>query len=459
MTDPYRYFSFQDNEIMKFSTLFNRRIDSLQKIKEEQDPVFYADFLTKIYDNLLKCKIGVPLRDLFFLGSTDFMTNNQEGELYYTILETNGSSQRGMSAVLDNQRKIWLKGCFSAMDMVENLEDGLILIGHLDNDGLMHEKIQLALAIESYLVEKKIPFKFTNTADFSHEPGKATVVVGPYTQMLRKLELEQNQVRLEGEKVNLIIGDGLARRFPKLNKLVRDQPGAVETFIVNKIFPVTDDKHVTYEAVKQINSRTEHFRNLKIYAIDSKRADNKSQLIMTIEFMLEHYDDVVIKPFEGSGGTGIQILSKKHSRRDIERIVERSLWEYSNRHGNRSPFPYTVCELVNFTTADWKGTERVWDLRIYVAVVEGKVYPVSGLVRIARSPYMGQLQKDNFVVNLSGYHGLEVERGLGLSEKTLKILKIRQEDLENMFTAAGWLFKGIVENFNDLRPIFQQKQQ
>ncbi|MHA2294378.1 MAG: hypothetical protein ACXAEU_08195 [Candidatus Hodarchaeales archaeon] len=452
MTDPYKYFSYQDKEIMKFSMLFNKKISSLQKVKEGQDPAFYADFLTRIYENLIDCKIRAT--DRFYLGSCDFMTNNQDGgEMFYTILETNGASQRGMSAALDNQRKIWLKSYFSALDTIENLEDGLILIGHLDNDTLLHEKIQLALAIENYLLEKNIAFKFANPSKFSPKKGKTTVMIGPYTQLLRKLELKGQKVKFEGENVNVIVGDGLARRFPRLNELARKKPEKVKTLIINKIYPVSDDKHVTYEAVKIIESQENHFNDLKIYAIDSKRAKNKSQLILTIEFMLENYEDVVIKPFEGSGGIGIQYLSKKHNRRDIERIVERSLWEYSNKHGKRSPFPYTVCELVNFTTADWRGTDRVWDLRVYVAVVGGRMFPVSGLVRVARNPYKGQLRKDDFVVNLSGYYGLEVERGLGISEKTLKILKITEEDLENMFTAAGWLFKGIVDNFNEIRKL------
>ena len=80
--------------------------------------------------------------------------------------------------------------------------------------------------------------------------------------------------------------------------------------------------------------------------------------------------------------------------------------------------------------------------------------PISGMVRIARHDYRGKLQKQDFVVNLSGYHGIDVERGLGLSHKTLAMLNITEEDMEKMFTASGWIFKGIVDNFNNLKQLF-----
>ncbi|MHA1449957.1 MAG: hypothetical protein ACTSP4_11105 [Candidatus Hodarchaeales archaeon] len=455
MPDPYGYYRYQDREIIKFTTLFNKKIDSLEDIKSGQDPAFYADFLTKIYENLIDCRIAKSLGSLFFVGSCDFMTNNQEGDMYYTVLETNGSSQRGMSAILDNQRKIWLNGYNNALDMVD-LDNGIIMIGHPDNDTLVHEKIMVSLAVGNYLMERKIPFSYTNPANYKRDKGKTMVVVGPYTQLLRKMEMKGNYAVFNNEKISVILGDGLARRQPGLNKLARKNPDKVETQIVNKIFPVTDDKHLTYEAINMILSGADGHRlkNLGIHPIDSKRADNKSQLILTVEFMLEYYDNVIIKPFEGSGGVGIQVIDKSHCKRDIERIVERSLWEYSNKYGNRSPFPYTVCEVVNFTTASWHGKKRVWDLRVYVAVIDGKILPISGLVRIARHDYRGKLQKQDFVVNLSGYHGIDVDRGLGLSHKTLKTLNIKEDDMEKMFTASGWIFKGIVENFNNLKKLF-----
>ena len=236
MSDPYGYYRYQDREIIKFTTLFNKKIDSLQNVKNGQDPAFYADFLTKIYENLIDCRIDKSRRNLFSVGSCDFMTDNQEGEMFYTVLETNGSSQRGMSAILDNQRKIWLNGYNNALDMVD-LDNGIIMIGHPDNDTLVHEKIIISLAVGNYLKEKNIPYEYSNPANYKRYKDKTMIVVGPYTQLLRKMDMKGNHAVFNNEKISVILGDGLARRLPKLNKLARKDPDKVETQIVNKIFP------------------------------------------------------------------------------------------------------------------------------------------------------------------------------------------------------------------------------
>ena len=82
---------------------------------------------------------------------------------------------------------------------------------------------------------------------------------------------------------------------------------------------------------------------------------------------------------------------------------------------------------------DWKEGKHTFDLRIYLAQHKGLVIPIGGLGRIARGNYIKGLDKQEFVVNLSGYDGqVEVERGIGFSKETCKLLNLEEEDFINI---------------------------
>lgn len=118
---------------------------------------------------------------------------------------------------------------------------------------------------------------------------------------------------------------------------------------------------------------------------------------------------------------------------------------------NRNPYPYTIQEMASFSIINWQGEKHTFDLRIYMAQKEGKIIPIGGLARIARGEYHGTLDKQEFVVNLSGFEGqIEVFRGRGLSEKDAKLLNLTLEDFVNIFCVGCVLFVSITKNYQKI---------
>ncbi|MFX1488411.1 MAG: hypothetical protein ACFFBI_04645, partial [Promethearchaeota archaeon] len=89
--------------------------------------------------------------------------------------------------------------------------------------------------------------------------------------------------------------------------------------------------------------------------------------------------------------------------------------------------------------------------RIYLAQYKNKIIPVGGLARIARGTFIKGVEKQEFVVNLSGYDGqIEVERGIGFSKKNCLLLNLEEDDFINMFSIGCVLFAEIVNNYQKI---------
>jgi len=118
---------------------------------------------------------------------------------------------------------------------------------------------------------------------------------------------------------------------------------------------------------------------------------------------------------------------------------------------NRNPYPYTIQEKANFSLIDWSGGKHTFDLRFYLAQSKGMVIPIGGLGRIARGEFTVGSNKEEFVVNLSGYDGqIEVERGIGFSKKASKLLNLTEEDFVNMFCIGCVIFANIVKYYKKI---------
>ena len=118
---------------------------------------------------------------------------------------------------------------------------------------------------------------------------------------------------------------------------------------------------------------------------------------------------------------------------------------------NRNPFPYTIQEKANFGLIEWRGENHTYDLRIYLTQSSGRIIPVGGLARIARQKYTDGSDKNEFVVNLTGFEGqIEVDRGIGFSSKNSKLLKLNIDDFVNLFSISCIIFAKIANNYKQI---------
>jgi hypothetical protein len=386
-------------------------------------------------------RIGDPKRievtnDNYFVGSVDYMVRQtKDGQLGYTILETNGGSSRGLTLLAPGDVERLMSAFAEMLRFVED-ESPLVVIGHPDGDVLLTEKFLIAYRLKEAL-EARQPYQKVRILPIQHfgkqrRTDKAMIVIAPHSQSALALHARDDEVYLLDRRVQMIIGDGVVARHHQLGRRRTD------VVLANWIFPVTSDKYNTYEAVEKARDMLVPHG---VYPLPFWRAWNRQELEQTCEEKRSEVDGLIIKPFSGSGGTGVLPLLEDAS---VDEVVEESLNEFHAKYGRRiSPFPYTVCEKIKPWKATWRGQPHNFDIRIYVARQKDSLTPVGCLFRIAPKPDTGTYSKDSLIVNLSGYGGLAVERGLGLTRESLETVHLQEEDTVKIFAASTLLMAAI----------------
>jgi hypothetical protein len=375
--------------------------------------------------------------DSFFLGSVDYMVREiPDGQLGYTVLETNGGSSRGLTLLAPPDVERLMGGFVEMLRFLDDDEPPFIIVGHIDNDALITEKFLTAYRLKEAL-EKERPglrVRILSIDSFGKQrrSDEAVIVLSPHSQSARGLHLRDGKVYLLGRRVHLIIGDGVVARHHELGHQRAD------VVLANWIFPYTGDKFSTYEAIERVRDiLVPH----GVYPLRFWRAWDRDELVEKCETGLSEVDGLVIKPFQGSGGAGVLPLLEDSS---VPEVVENSLGEFHAKYGHRNtPFPYTVCEKINPRKAIWRGNRHNYDIRIYVARQGDMLIPVGCLFRLAPQPDKGTYSKGSLIVNLSAYGGIAVERGLGLIQESLDIVRLEEEDIVKIFAASSLLMAAI----------------
>ena len=398
--------------------------------------------------------------DLFYAGSIDFMVSDEpEGKKFF-LLETNGGSNRGLSILTLKQQAIMYDGYFRAIEQAIRLDKRgdkkvLVLIGVPIEDGLIHEKVIMLEYLRNRIKQKELSVKIFNMENFSTEfDVNIAFLIADYKQLSSSLSFSDNWVKIKEEaRVSVLIGDGIARRLhdEEFAKFVKENFRKINTIIVNPIFRITDDKSLTYLASYYAKDVLEKY-NLK-YLLFTK-AYNEKDLIEKIKYVLKtHKRPFIIKPNGGSGGAGVIPIGPDEDPDNIKNLIEQSKEEFFAKFmKNRDPYPYTIQEMAKFSLIDWRGGKHTFDVRIYLSQQEeGIITPIGGLARIARNNYHGTLDKQEFVVNLSGFDGqIEVFRGRGLSTQNARLLNLTLDDFVNIFSIGCVLFASISKNYQKI---------
>ena len=398
--------------------------------------------------------------DTFYAGSIDFMVCDEPNGKKFFLLETNGGSNRGLSILTEKQQAIMYDGYFEALSQAINKNergDGkiLVLVGVPIEDGLIHEKVIMIEYLRKKIKERKNSVEIYNVHNFIDDfEVDVAFLIADYKQLSKALSFVDNWIKFNGTAdISVLIGDGIARRFQndEFGRLIKKNYRFIKTIIVNPIYRVTDDKSLTYLASFFAREKLEKYY-LK-YLLFTKAYD-ENELIEKIKDVIAKYKKpFIIKPDGGSGGAGVIPIGLDEDPANIKNLIEESKKEFFTKFmKNRNPFPYTIQEMASFKTIKWKNNgQHTYDIRLYLAQKEGKIIPIGGLARVARGSYRGTLDKQEFVVNLSGYDGqIEVERGCGISEKNAKLLDLKIDDFVNMFCIGCTLFANMSKNYQNI---------
>ncbi len=451
--------SDSDLELINLGKSLGLDLVSFADLRASQEDVFVDEVRDKALEKMEKEKENV-LKDVdsFYTGSIDFMVSDEpEGKKFF-LLETNGGSHRGLSILTLKQQSLLYNGYFEAITQalrrnIKKNKKVFVLIGVPINDGLIHEKVIMIEYLRKKFKTSGYTVKIFNSDNYD-KLFKAEIVflIADYKHLSTSLSFSNNWIRYKEEKINVLIGDGITRRLKdqKFLKIIKEDFHKIKSIIVNSIFKVTDDKSLTYLASFFSKNLLMKY-NLR-YLLFTK-AFSEKELIEKLEYLIKSYRrSFIIKPSGGSGGAGVMPVSKEEDSISIKKIVNESKKEFFAKFmKDRDPYPYTIQEMADFSLINWREGKHTFDLRIYLTQRDGIIVPVGGLARIARGEYSGGLNKQEFVVNLSGYNGqVEVDRGIGFSKDKSKLLNLTTEDFVNMFCIGCVLFTSIVKNYSKI---------
>ena len=444
-----------DLELIKLGNSLGLDLVSFDKLRASQQDYFVDNIRKKALEKMENNRDNFLSRNnSFYSGRIDFMVSDEPGGKKFFLLETNGGSHRGLSIITKKQQSMlyngYLEAIYQAISRNERRDNKvLILIGVPVYDALIHEKVIMIEYFRKTLKSKGYKVKIFNKDNFDiNFRAEILFLIADYKQLSTSLSYSVNWVKYKGENVNLLIGDGIARRINNeaFTIQLKEDILKIKTMIVNPIFRVTDDKSLTYLASFFCKDILEKY-NLR-YLLFTKAFDEKD-LINKLKYLIKRYKkSFIIKPSGGSGGAGVFPVSVDEKPANIEKIIRESKKEFFAKFmKDRNPYPYTIQEKANFSLINWRGGTHTFDLRIYLAQNKERVIPIGGLARISRGNYTVGLDKQEFVVNLSGYDGqIEVERGIGFSESNCKLLNLSEEDFVNMFSIGCVIFSNIVRN-------------
>ncbi len=442
-------FKYNEATIVDLARYFNQELTALAPIRLKQD----NKLVDSVRERAIEKMNGAPtLKDskLFYVGSVDFMVITKEGQNKFAILESNGGSSRGLLSLSLEQVELIFRAYKQAIDECSTSSRRFILIGRMPIDNLYQEKIMLMEFLkqeyhsEGLKVGIYTPLTYNSVQAQLHD---IVLLVADYGTLLKELSYREKQVFYKDEPVDLLIGDGIARRFPILGSAVKKNWRVLKTGIVNPIYHITDDKFNTYLA--------EYFgRNIldeyNVHHLKFGKVSTREQLKGILDKKSSD-GNLIIKPFGGSGGAGILPILKNITKNEISKMVDQSIAEFHQKFmDHRDPFPYTIQEMAKFNLISWHGSKRTFDLRIYVAQLKGELIPIGGEARIARAPFTGALEKNEFVVNICGEWGVEFERAYALSRNALQTLKMSEDDLIDIFCASSQLFRIICEKYHQI---------
>ncbi|MBY9005465.1 MAG: hypothetical protein KGD63_01775 [Candidatus Lokiarchaeota archaeon] len=455
--------SDSDLDLINLGNSLGLDLVSFAKLRESQEDEFTDIIREKAITKLERNNDNIlENSNLFYAGSIDFMVCKDQGSGKKNfLLETNGASNRGLSILSKKQQKIMYRGYFEAIEKCINNTNQkdkkiIIVVGVPIDDGLIHEKVIMIEYFRNKIVNKGLTVGIFNLTNFDKDfKYNIAFLIADYKQLIPNLKFRDNWVQLNDIKIHILIGDGIARRIhdPIFENLIKNNLYSIKTIIINPIYIVTDDKSLTYLAHYYKRKKLEQYNTTNFLF---SKAYDEDELVEKIKRAVNGYKiPFIIKPYGGSGGAGVMSIfpdeiMKNPSR--IKEIINSSKEEFFKKFmNNRNPFPYTIQEMANFSLIDWRKAKHTFDIRIYLSQIRGKIVPIGGLIRIARDHYINGLKKEEFVVNLSGFDGrIEVDRGIGLSKKILKLLGLEIDHFIDIFCSSCIIFKGIVDNYKKL---------
>ena len=212
--------SDSDLELINLGKSLGLDLVSFADLRASQEDSFIDD----VRDKALKMmEIGndniLIDADSFYAGSIDFMVSDDSNGKKFCLLETNGGSHRGLSIITKKQQSLLYNGYIEAINraIIRNkytVNKIFVIIGVPVNDGLIHEKIIMLEYFRNYFKANGHSVKIFNIDNYDKDfSAEIVFLIADYKQLSKSLSFSNNWIKYKGEKVSVLIGDGITRRF------------------------------------------------------------------------------------------------------------------------------------------------------------------------------------------------------------------------------------------------------
>ncbi|MFW9948832.1 MAG: hypothetical protein ACFFKA_01745, partial [Candidatus Thorarchaeota archaeon] len=223
--------SDDDLELIRLGDSLGLDLISFSELRASQEDNFIDRVRKEALKRLGKRNENVVTNNYsFYAGSIDFMVSNDPEKKKFYLLETNGGSNRGLSILTKKQQALLYNGYYESIAQAiekEYRKNGkiLVIVGVPINDGLIHEKVIMVEYLRKKIKSKGYSLKIFNFDNYNKDhKARVVFIISDYKQLSQTLSFSNGWVLFLGERVNVLIGDGIARRLhdKKFDELVRE---------------------------------------------------------------------------------------------------------------------------------------------------------------------------------------------------------------------------------------------
>lgn len=384
----------------------------------------------------------------FFFGTLDFLPYDDNGKTQFKFLEFSGTGSGGISnisffainSVLDE---------FAKIPHYINNSTPLILLAYTDSQSLSNstprkfvfERFFFAESMKNGLKEKYGSAIITTLPEIleknEFDLSQPTIIIGFLKDFIKYLHCKNNKLFFFDQPVSCLFNDTLCNNAVKTFK---GQFNPEDVYTINSIYPLSADKRLSYTLFNDFIS-TKSFENID-QTIKFTVAKDKDDLINKVFTKTQAGEKVVIKPYAGSVGMGVEFFLEPEAKDVIITKVDESIRTIEKFQGiNNWSFPYTISEFVDYYSI--KNEEHTlnnhkFELRVIVYRENNILKAFPSVVRVATLPY----DTDNFdKLMLLSYASLgdskitvpKYKFLMPLSNtETLNLLNIKFDELQNL---------------------------
>lgn len=335
------------------------------------------------------------IKDYFF-GTLDFLIYEDKGHKKFKFLEFSGTGSGGTSNISYFAFNSILKE-FTNISRYVKTDMPIILLGYTDSQSLsnsiprkfIYERFFYAQSMKESFARNDMLATIITLPELiekkSLQPSGPTIVIGFIKDFMKYLSCSDGVLSLFQQPISAILNDTLCNN---VFKTYENSLNPLTLYTMNSIYKLSADKSLAYQLFN------EYLKKNNIGYIDPinySKAFNREDLINQILKEVSLGNKIVIKPYAGSVGMGVDFFIKNESTEEIICKVDEAIKTSETFQGiNNWSFPFTISEYIDYLSIPDKEHQlydHKYELRIIVYRDKNQLKAFPSVVRVAGKRY------------------------------------------------------------------------